>query len=52
MNRGKLVFAQLMQHLPLTTFRRCVTRYRGANAYTSYLNHQIKPRWDDYPSPR
>jgi len=23
------VFAQLMQHLPLTTFRRCVTRYRG-----------------------
>jgi hypothetical protein len=30
MNRGKLVFAQLMQHLPLTTFRRCVTRYRGA----------------------
>jgi hypothetical protein len=30
MNRGKLVFAQLMQHLPLTSFRRCVTRYRGA----------------------
>ena len=29
MNRGKLVFAQLMQHLPLTTFRRCVIRYRG-----------------------
>jgi hypothetical protein len=29
MNRGNLVFAQLMQHLPLTTFRRCVTRYRG-----------------------
>jgi len=29
MNRGKLVSAQLMQHLPLTTFRRCVTRYRG-----------------------
>ena len=29
MNRGKLVFAQLMQHLPLTTFRRCVVRYRG-----------------------
>jgi len=23
------VFAQLMQHLPLTTFRRCVARYRG-----------------------
>ncbi len=29
MNPGKLVFAQLMQHLPLTTFRRCVARYRG-----------------------
>ncbi len=29
MNQSKLVFAQLMQHLPLTTFRRCVARYRG-----------------------
>src|SRR3990170_4603225 len=29
MNQGKLVFAQVMQHLPLTTFRRCVARYRG-----------------------
>jgi hypothetical protein len=29
MNHGKLVFAQLIPHLPLTTFRRCVTRYRG-----------------------
>jgi hypothetical protein len=29
MNRGKLVFAQLMQHLPLTTLRRCVARNRG-----------------------
>jgi hypothetical protein len=29
MNEGRLVFAQLMQHLPLTTFRRCVVRYRG-----------------------
>ena len=26
MNLGKLVFAQLTQHLPLTTFRRCITR--------------------------
>jgi hypothetical protein len=24
---GKLVFAQITQHLPLTTFRRCVARY-------------------------
>ena len=29
MNTGKLVFAQLMEHLPLTTFRRCVARYGG-----------------------
>jgi hypothetical protein len=29
MNQGKLVFAQLMQHLPLSTFRRCVARYTG-----------------------
>jgi hypothetical protein len=26
---GKLVFAQIMEHLPLTTFRRCVARYDG-----------------------
>jgi hypothetical protein len=36
MNRGKLVFAQLMQHLPLTSFRRCVTRYRGAFKVQSF----------------
>jgi len=30
------VFAQLMQHLPLTTFRRCVTRYRGAFKVKSF----------------
>jgi Domain of unknown function (DUF4372)/Transposase DDE domain len=36
MNRGKLVFAQLMQHLPLTTFRRCVSRYRGAFKVKSF----------------
>jgi hypothetical protein len=29
MNRGKLVFAQLTEHLPLTTLRRCVARYQG-----------------------
>jgi len=27
MNQGKLVFAQISRHLPLTTFRRCVARY-------------------------
>ena len=29
MNKGKLVFAQVTEHLPLTTFRRCVARYHG-----------------------
>ena len=29
MNKGKLVFAQLTEHLPLSTFRRCVARYGG-----------------------
>jgi len=29
MNPGKLVFAQIMEHLPLSTFRRCVARYDG-----------------------
>jgi hypothetical protein len=29
MHTGKLVFAQMMEHLPLTTFRRCVARHRG-----------------------
>jgi len=29
MHQGKLVFSQLMAHLPLTTFRRCVTKHRG-----------------------
>jgi hypothetical protein len=27
MHHGKLVFAQLMEHLPLPTFRRCVAKY-------------------------
>ena len=29
MHTGKLVFAQLMEHLPLHTFRRCVSKYPG-----------------------
>ena len=29
MNEGKYVFAQVMEHLPLSTFRRCVVRYDG-----------------------
>lgn len=29
MHQGKLVFSQLMAHLPLSTFRRCVAVHRG-----------------------
>jgi hypothetical protein len=29
MHQGMLVFAQVMAHLPLTTFRRCVAMHRG-----------------------
>ena len=36
MNQGKLVFAQVMQHLPLTTFRRCVARYDGEHKVKSF----------------
>ena len=36
MNQGKLVFAQLMQHLPLTTLRRCVARYQGEHKVKSF----------------
>jgi hypothetical protein len=41
MNQGKLVFAQLMQHLPLTTFQRCVARYQGQHKVKSFscLDH-------------
>jgi hypothetical protein len=36
MNQGQLVFAQLTQHLPLTTFRRCVARYQGERKIKSF----------------
>jgi hypothetical protein len=36
MNSGQLVFAQIMQHLPLTTFRRCVARYDGEHKVKSF----------------
>jgi hypothetical protein len=29
MYTGKLIFSQVMDHLPMHTFRRCVTRYQG-----------------------
>lgn len=36
MNQGRLVFAQLAQHLPLTTFRRCVAKYGGEHKVKSF----------------
>jgi hypothetical protein len=36
MHTGKLVFAQLTGHLPLTTFRRCVARYGGSHKVKSF----------------
>jgi hypothetical protein len=36
MNQGKLVFAQVMEHLPLTTFRRCVACYQGEYKVKSF----------------
>src|SRR5512136_2868323 len=29
MNEGKLIFSQLMAHLPMKSFKRCVKKYRG-----------------------
>jgi hypothetical protein len=41
MYSGKLVFAQLMEHLPLHTFRRIVARYAGEHKVKSFscLDH-------------
>src|SRR5258708_13877608 len=36
MNLGRLVFAQVTRHLPLTTFRRCVARYAGEHKVKSF----------------
>jgi hypothetical protein len=36
MHQGKLVFAQVMEHLPLSTFRRCVARYDGEHTVKTF----------------
>ena len=36
MHSGRLVFAQLMDHLPLHSFRRCVARYGGNRRVQSF----------------
>ena len=42
MNQGKLVFPQLMQHLPLTTFRRCVAPYHARNCHVRKETERFK----------
>lgn len=41
MNQGKFVFAQVMEHLPRSTFARCVARYAGDRYAKSFscLDH-------------
>ena len=36
MNRGKSIFAQITEHLPLTTFRRCMARYGGEHKVKTF----------------
>jgi N-acetylglucosaminyl-diphospho-decaprenol L-rhamnosyltransferase len=36
MHQGQLVFSQLMRHLPLATFRSCVSRYAGERKVKSF----------------
>jgi hypothetical protein len=36
MNSGRTVFSQLMAHLPMWNFRKCVTRYRGQYKVRSF----------------
>jgi transposase len=35
-HEGKLIFAQVMDHLPMHTFRRCVERYEGNKSVKSF----------------
>jgi len=36
MSEGKYVFAQVMEHLPLSTFHRCAVRYGGTHKVKSF----------------
>ncbi len=36
MNSGKLIFSQVMDHLPMHTFRQCVARYQGDHYTKSF----------------
>ena len=53
MNLGKLVFAQITQHLPLTTFRRCVMHYGGEHKVKTFScleRYGIRPADRDGPT--
>ena len=43
MYAGKIVFAQLVDHLPMHSFRRCIIRYRGAHKQKTFscLDHYL-----------
>jgi len=36
MHTGKLIFSQVMDHLPMHTFRRCVHRYQGTHKVKTF----------------
>lgn len=36
MYTGKLIVSQVIEHMPMDTFRRCVTRYRGNRKIQSF----------------
>jgi hypothetical protein len=50
MHQGHYVFAQLMQHLPLTTFRRCVARYNGEYRIQQFSCLAVSLLFSEYPS--
>jgi len=36
MNEGKIIFSQVMEHLPLHEFRKCIQRYQGEHKVISF----------------
>ena len=36
MNKGKLIFTQVLEYLPLSTFRHCVSHYCGEHKVKSF----------------
>jgi hypothetical protein len=45
MYEGKLVFGQLMDHLPMHTFRRCVARFKGDHSVKSFTCQDSCGAW-------